>query len=88
MANGLTNMTDETFIRDLLEKWAAATRPGNNDEVLANQASDVTIFDLHELKIRAGQDVAFARCFIQCGGTQPDGKKFDISLKDQIEVNK
>jgi ketosteroid isomerase-like protein len=108
MANSVTEVADETLIRELLEKWADATRFGNTDEVLANHASDVTIFDvlpplkhegadayrkswdewqpttegpglfeIHDLKITAGQDIAFAHCFIHCGGTQPDGRKFE-----------
>jgi len=108
MEEATAKVTDETLIRDLLEKWATATRFGNNDEVLANHASDVTIFDvlppmkyegadayrkswdewqpategpglfeIHDLKITASHDVAFAHCFIQCGGTRPDGKTFE-----------
>jgi ketosteroid isomerase-like protein len=34
-------------------------------------------FDLQNLSIVAGADVAFAHCFIQCGGTLPDGKTFE-----------
>ncbi len=105
---GNTKLTDETLIRELLEKWAYETSCGNNDEILANHAPDVTIFDvlppmkyegadayrkswgdwqpttegpslfeIHDLKITADQNVAFAYCFIHCGGTQPDGKKFE-----------
>lgn len=39
-------MSDEQQIRQLLEDWAAATRTGRRDEVLANHASDVLIFDV------------------------------------------
>jgi ketosteroid isomerase-like protein len=46
MANGVAKVTDEMLIRELLEKWAYATRFGNSNEVLANHASDVTIFDV------------------------------------------
>jgi ketosteroid isomerase-like protein len=31
-------------------------------------------FDLQNLSITTGTDVAFASCFIQCGGTLPNGK--------------
>lgn len=34
------------------------------------------VFDLEDLTITAGNDVAFAHCFIRCGGTLPDGKTF------------
>ena len=108
MANDITEMTNETLIRELLKKWADATRSGSRDEVLVSHASDVTIFDvlpplkyegadayrkswdewqpttegpglfeIHNLKVTAGQDVAFAHCFIQCGGIQPNGRTFE-----------
>ena len=34
-------------------------------------------FDLQDLSITAGADVAFAYGFIQCGGSLPDGKTFE-----------
>ena len=37
---------DETQIRQLIEQWADATRSGRQDEVLANHAPDVLIFDV------------------------------------------
>ena len=108
MANDITEMTNETLIRELLKKWADATRSGSRDEVLVSHASDVTIFDvlpplkyegadayrkswdewqpttegpglfeIHDLKITTGQDVAFAHCFIQCGGIRPNGRTFE-----------
>lgn len=33
-------------------------------------------FDLENLSVTAGTDVAFAHCFIRCGGTTPDGRTF------------
>lgn len=33
-------------------------------------------FDLENLAVTAGSDVAFAHCFIRCGGTMPDGRSF------------
>ena len=33
-------------------------------------------FDLEDLSVTAGADVAFAHGFIRCGGTLPDGKTF------------
>ncbi len=39
------------------------------------------LFDLHELKITAGRDVAFAHGLVQCGGTLPDGKTFENSVR-------
>jgi ketosteroid isomerase-like protein len=34
-------------------------------------------FDLENLKIVAGTDIAFAHSFIRCGGTMPDGRAFE-----------
>jgi ketosteroid isomerase-like protein len=34
-------------------------------------------FELQDISVTAGTDVAFAHCFIKCGGTLPDGKTFD-----------
>lgn len=33
------------------------------------------IFEIHELAIEAGGDVAFAHFLVRCGGTGPDGKE-------------
>jgi ketosteroid isomerase-like protein len=35
------------------------------------------LFEIHDLNITAGQDVAFAYCLIHCGGTQPNGRTFE-----------
>jgi ketosteroid isomerase-like protein len=33
-------------------------------------------FDLENLFVTASTDLAFAHCFIRCGGTMPDGQTF------------
>ena len=35
-----------------------------------------TQFDLENLTVTTGSDVAFAHCFIRCGGTTPNGRSF------------
>ncbi|MGH6863055.1 MAG: YybH family protein [Methylocella sp.] len=103
-----TERRDDEQIRALLETWAYATRHGQRDEILANHASDVVVFDvlpplsyvgadvyrkswdewqpetegpglfeIRDLKITAGGDVAFAHGFIQCGGTLKNGRTFE-----------
>ena len=103
---------EESKIRGLLESWASATRQGRQDDVLANHAEDVLIydvlppmkyesatayrrswddwqpdtlgegrFDLEELSITTGSDVAFAHGIIQCGGTLPNGKTFQDTVR-------
>jgi ketosteroid isomerase-like protein len=34
-------------------------------------------FDLQDLSVTAGADVAFAHCLIKCGGVLPSGKTFE-----------
>ena len=34
-------------------------------------------FELQDLSVTSGADVAFAHSFIKCGGTLPDGKTFE-----------
>ena len=38
-------------------------------------------FDLQDLSVTAGADVAFAHCFIKCGGTLPNGKTFEDLIR-------
>ncbi len=38
--------TDEQAIHRLLERWAETTRRGSQDEILANHARDVVIYDV------------------------------------------
>jgi ketosteroid isomerase-like protein len=35
------------------------------------------VFELRDLEITAGKEVAFAHGFIQCGGMMPDGRSFE-----------
>ena len=104
--------TDEAQIRGVLEAWAAATRQGHKEQVLANHLGDVLIYDvlapmkyegaaayrkswddwqpdtqgegrfeLEDLVVTIGGDVAFAHAFIRCGGTLPDGKSFEDMVR-------
>ena len=34
-------------------------------------------FELQDVGVTAGTDVAFAHCFIKCGGALPDGRTFE-----------
>ena len=103
---------DEQKIRELLENYAEATREGRRDDILANHAADVLVFDplpplqhegatayrkswdewwpetsgpglfdLRDLRITAGQDIAFAHALIDCGGTHPDGSTFRDTVR-------
>ena len=41
---------NEAQIRQLLEHWATATQKGLQDEILANHATDVLIYDVLDRK--------------------------------------
>jgi ketosteroid isomerase-like protein len=38
-------------------------------------------FELQDLSITTGEDLAYAHGFIQCGGTAPDGRVFSDSVR-------
>ena len=38
-------------------------------------------FNLRDLRVTAGHDVAFAHAIIECGGTQPDGTTFRDTVR-------
>lgn len=105
-------MTDEQAIHNILIAWGDNTRLDRKDDVLANHAADLLIYDVlppmkyesaaayraswdewqpetagegifefQDLKITAGSDVGFAHGFIRCGGTTPNGKKFEDTVR-------
>lgn len=39
------------------------------------------VFDLEDLTITAGSDIAFAHSIIRCGGTLPDGRTFQDRVR-------
>jgi uncharacterized protein (TIGR02246 family) len=91
--------TDETQIRDLVTRWAAAVHAGDLAGVLADHADDIVMFDVPppddgvrgldayrdtwppffewqrqgatfevvELDVTAGDDVAWAHALLRCG---------------------
>lgn len=110
---------DEAEVSVLLEAWAAATREGRRDDILANHLPDVLIydvlapmkyegaaayrqswddwqpdtqgdgqFDLQDLSVTAGADVAFAHGFIKCGGVLPDGRRFEDLVRATFCLHK
>lgn len=75
----LTNHTKDVLIYDVLPpmkyEGAAAYRHSWDDWHPDTQGEGQ--FALQDLMVIAGDDVAFAHCFIQCGGTLPNGKAFE-----------
>ncbi|MGY1617938.1 nuclear transport factor 2 family protein [Geodermatophilus sp. SYSU D00691] len=90
---------DDTDIRDLVHRWADAVHEGRLDDVLADHAADILMFDVPppddgvrgidayretwppffewqrsgasfevvELQVTAGTDVAYAAALLRCG---------------------
>jgi ketosteroid isomerase-like protein len=75
----LKNHTPNVVIFDVLPpmqyEGAAAYRQSWGDWQPETQGEGV--FDLQDLRIVSGTDVAFAYGFIHCGGTLPNGKTFE-----------
>jgi uncharacterized protein (TIGR02246 family) len=46
------------------------------------------IFDLSEISITAGEDVAFCYCLIRCGGTEPGGNKVELGVRLTVCLRK
>ena len=69
--------SDEEHVRNILERWAQATRTGARAEVLANHAPDVIIYDVLPPLMYQGAD-AYARSWDEWQPeTQGEGK-FDL----------
>ena len=98
-APGYRGMTDNTQIRELIERWATAVHAGDLKTVLADHADDIVMFDVPppydgvrgidayrdtwpgffewqasgalfeivELNVVGGDDVAFAYALLRCG---------------------
>ncbi len=45
-------------------------------------------FDLEDLSVTVGADVAFAHCFIKCGGVLPNGKTFEDLVRATFGLRK
>jgi uncharacterized protein (TIGR02246 family) len=111
---------DETDIRALIERWAAAVHGGDLDTVLADHADDIVMFDvpppdngvrgiaayrstwppffewqakgasfeLVELDVVAGSDVAFAYALLRCGMPEEFEKDPDNRLRLTLGLRK
>jgi ketosteroid isomerase-like protein len=106
-------MSDETQIRELIERWAAAVHIGDLDTVLADHAPDIVMFDvpppegglrgidayrdswpgffnwqaagavfeITELDVTAGADVAYAWALLRCGTADSFAARPDRRLR-------
>lgn len=46
------------------------------------------IFEISELDVTAGEDVAFGACFIRCGGRKPDGETCEGTVRATLGFRK
>jgi len=46
------------------------------------------VFDLSELTVTAGEDVAFCHGLIRCGGTEADGRKTELQVRLTVGYRK
>lgn len=75
----LENHSDSVVIYDVLPpmKYESAESYRRSWDEWQPKTTGENLFDLHDLRIVTGKDVAFAHAFIHCGGTLLDGSKFD-----------
>jgi uncharacterized protein (TIGR02246 family) len=77
------SQTNESAVRDLLERWAAAVRAKNMPEVLANHAPDFVMFDVPAPFESRGLG-AYEDTWKLFYSNQPDPVAFDIKRLDVI----
>jgi len=109
----------EAQVRQLLERWARATRENRLDDILTGHAPQALIYDvlpplqyegteayrrswgdwqpatqgedlfqLEDLVITAGAEVAFAHGLLRCGGRLPDGRAFEERVRATFGLRK
>lgn len=79
----LKNHSEDLVIFDVLPpmKYESAAAYRRSWEDWHPETEAGAIFDLENLSITAGADIAFAHSFINCGGTLPDGKSFRDTVR-------
>ena len=79
----LKNHSDDVLIYDVLPPLkyeSAAAYRASWDEWQPDTQGDMQ-FELKDLKVTTSPEVAFAHGFLQCGGTLPDGKSFQDTVR-------
>ena len=74
----LKNHVADLVIFDVLPpmKYESAESYRRSWDQWQPEAQEEGQFELEDLSVTAGTDVAFAHCFIRCGGPMPDGRTF------------
>ena len=75
----LENHSEQAIIFDVLAPLQYKGTKAYRDSWDAWQPDTVgeNVFQIEDLQITAMQDIGFAHGLIRCGGTTPDGKKFE-----------
>ena len=75
----LANHLPDVLIYDVLApmKYEGATAYRQSWDEWQPDTQGEGQFDLQDLSVTAGVDVAFAHCFIKCAGVLPNGKTFE-----------
>jgi uncharacterized protein (TIGR02246 family) len=77
------SQTNESVVRDLLERWAAAVRAKNMPEILANHAWDFVMFDVPPPFESRGL-AAYEDTWKLFYSGQPDPVAFDINWLEVV----
>jgi ketosteroid isomerase-like protein len=75
----LANHLPDVLIYDVLApmKYEGAAAYRKSWDEWQPETQGEGIFDLQDLAVTAGEDVAFAHGLIKCGGVLPDGRRFE-----------
>jgi ketosteroid isomerase-like protein len=57
-------------------------------DLFFNWSKDPCVFDIVELKVTAGQEVAFATALMRCSGTEKNGEEIDLDFRVTIGLRK
>ena len=86
----LKNHSDDVLIYDVLPPLkyeSAAAYRASWDEWQPDTQGDMQ-FELEDLKVTASSEIAFAHGLLQCGGTLPDGKAFQDTVRSTFCLRK
>jgi ketosteroid isomerase-like protein len=75
----LLNHASDVLIFDVLQplKYEGTDAYRKSWDEWQPETTGPGLFDLHKLQIIAGREVGFGHALLHCGGTHPDGTKFE-----------
>lgn len=79
----LANHEPEALIYDVLPpmKYEGVDAYRSGWDEWQPETEGEILFDLHDLEITTGADVAFAHALLQCGGTTSEGRRFEDRVR-------